>query len=279
MPPLMARFLLIAAAALAFSPPAGIFSQTTAAPRENSAPAGAADDPHVIFSEANRRFEEARSDEDLIRAAEGYRRLLDRGLKNSQLYYNLGNTYLRLRDHGQAILNFRRALLYQPDHAKAIAMLEYARQQVSLAERFDTGGESPILRTLFFWHYGLAFSTRLEALILALLFFWILLAARLFTRLPYHRFLIAALLAVAIALGVSLGAQLLLQRGAEAVIVAKEAEVRSGNGPDFDLVFKHPLPSGIEVKILESRAHWHFVEFPGGVEGWILASAVEEIGD
>jgi tetratricopeptide (TPR) repeat protein len=242
--------------------------------------AGAAPDPSAsadqLFAEANRRFNAPNASEaDLERAASLYRELIDRGHRNAALYYNLANTYLRLGDRGRAVLNFRRALLYDPDHAYSLAMLREARSRVP--DRFLGRDEDSILGTLFFWHFRTTAPERVAALAAFAGAFWTLLALRLFRRVPYHRTLIAGALVAAVALGASLAVEALDARGEDAVVVARQVDVRSGNGPQFPTVYEQPVEGGVELRVIETRGAWRQVEFPDGAVGWVEAHAVETI--
>ena len=52
---------------------------------------------------------------DFINAAKGYEKILSEGFESADLYYNLGNTYFRLKEIPKAILNFERARLLNPE--------------------------------------------------------------------------------------------------------------------------------------------------------------------
>jgi len=232
-------------------------------------------DPHQLFTEANRLFNAARSQEELRRAVENYRALLARGIRNGRIYYNLGNAHLRLRELGPAILNLRRALRYLPQDPYAAATLDYARKQVP--DEFPPQSGGRVLGALFFWHHQVSLSARLWTALMAHAFFWALLLARAFFRLPFHHTALGALLTVALAAFSSAAVETLSQRGEEGVIVVPQAQVRSGNGEGFDPVFSEPVHSGVEVRILESRGAWKLLEFPNGVRGWLRESAVESV--
>ena len=49
------------------------------------------------------------------KASKIYESILSGGMESANLYYNLGNTYFRLKDTPKAILNFERAELLAPD--------------------------------------------------------------------------------------------------------------------------------------------------------------------
>ena len=48
-------------------------------------------------------------------AADIFEKLIDQGATNGYLYYNLGNTYMRLGNTGSAILNYVRARSFLPE--------------------------------------------------------------------------------------------------------------------------------------------------------------------
>lgn len=233
-----------------------------------------AEDPEKIFSHANTLFDKATSDEELREAAASYRKLLGAGIRNAHIYYNLGNTQLRLGEHGLSILYFRQSLIFDPNHPFAPSMLEFARRQV---DEFKASDERQLADTIFFWHSRYSFSGRLWTLIIALIAFWLMLAMRLFTKIHFHRFAMSVALVLALAMGGSVVAEILLSRGEDGVLIARETEVRSSNGENYDLVFETPVRSGVEVRILDTRNLWHQIEFPGGAVGWVPTTAVRSV--
>ena len=80
-------------------------------------------------------------------AADVYESIHQSGLKNGYLYYNLGNTYIRLGKTGSAILNYIRAYKLIPRDENLQANLNFAIQQtrdkIPLPEQSSLG-------TLFF---------------------------------------------------------------------------------------------------------------------------------
>lgn len=235
--------------------------------------------PIEIFTRSNALFESARSEEELRQAAAGYETLLRKGPRNGHLHYNLGNTYLRLGDHGRAILHFRRALRYIPDDPYARAMLDEARRQVREQSPglYRQEPRDDLLNTLFFWHFQTSFRGRLTVLVIASAAFWLLLAVRLRARLPLHRFALATLLVVSIITGTSLALETLAGTGLDAVVTADEVEVRSGKGLEFELALDRPVPSGVEVTVLETRGQWHLIQFPDTSVGWVPEHTVEPV--
>ena len=77
------------------------------------------------FFEANRAYKNDRFQV----AVDGYLKLVENGIENGHLYYNLGNAYYRLGDLGKAILFFERARLLLPRDDDLIFNLSHARNQ------------------------------------------------------------------------------------------------------------------------------------------------------
>jgi len=78
----------------------------------------------VLWTPANQafaagKFEQARAD---------YLQLIATGNVSPELFYNLGNTYLKLDDKGRAVLNFKRALALAPGFEPAKHNLNLALQ-------------------------------------------------------------------------------------------------------------------------------------------------------
>ena len=243
------------------------------------APSAPTESSHAVFARANRLFERAQSENDLRSAVADYDRLLKGGHRNARLYYNLGNTYRRLGENGRAIANFRRALELRPDDGYARAMLEDTRRSIRerMPDLYTKSAEDDVLYTVFVWHFETTLTARLWMLSLSSLAFWLVLSVALYRRFPYYRFLAAGLFVVQVAAGASLSVEALSDRGEDAVIVASEVEVRVGNGPEYDLAIDRPIPSGVEVRVVEARDQWYLVRFPSGDVGWIPARTVEAV--
>ena len=73
------------------------------------------------FRQANAEFDAAIAPETdpesrvsgLERSIDGWMRTMElAGIENGRLYYNIGNAYMMLGDHGRAILSYRRAQRY-----------------------------------------------------------------------------------------------------------------------------------------------------------------------
>jgi len=216
-------------------------------------------------------------------ALAGFESLLQSGLRNGGLYYNLANTYLRLGEVGRAVVNYRRALRWMPGDERARANLETARRMCRV--RIPPPATSEAVATLFFWHVGTSLAARVQAGLAAYALFWLIMLARLPAgrRAPWLKWpaLAAGLLALVLAASVAwdLTAR---QYRIEGVVVAESTELRKGNGDYYEPQLEQPLSAGVEFRLLESRpdvdgAQWYFVELPDGKKGWLRADAADII--
>ena len=70
--------------------------------------------------------------EDYLLSVSLYQKVLKDYGANSELYYDLGNVYVKLENYGSAVLNYRRALKIKPSNRNAANNLAYVEQLVSL---------------------------------------------------------------------------------------------------------------------------------------------------
>ena len=244
------------------------------------AAAGGQPDHKLLLEEASRFFQQASQLEDEAQSADLYRKalirfekLVDDGVVNGKLYYNLGNTYFRLHDLGRAVLNYRRALGYLPEDDNLHQNLLAARSQQQ--DRIDPKQEEMIVKTLLFWHYDLAPRTRLILLAMANLCLWGGLGLR-----TYRRRGVWWPVGVALLLTMMMGSSLLYERfgrHAAGVLVATETMARKGDGLAYGPSFSSPLHAGLEFSLVEKRGEWLYIELADGRRCWVPAEDAEII--
>jgi len=237
-------------------------------------------DRNQLLDEASRFFQQATQLDDQAQSADLYRKALIRfeklvedGVVNGKLYYNLGNTYFQLHDLGRAILNYRRALAYLPDDDNLRQNLRYAESQQP--DRIEPKQEAMIAKTLLFWHYDLSARFRLILLALANAAFWGVLALKL-----YRRQGLWWGLAVTLALSLMMGGSLLYDRlghRAGGVLVSPETTARKGDGQAYSPSFSAPLHAGLLFSLVEKREEWLYIELVDGRRCWVTTDSAEMI--
>jgi tetratricopeptide (TPR) repeat protein len=213
----------------------------------------------------------------------GFQSLIEEGFRTAGLYYNVGNTCLRLGDVGRAIVNYRRALRLRPGDENIRKNLQSARNLCEL--QLPKPAASALAETILFWHYGTSAAARARAGLAAYAAFWLLLLARLVVRRGGAglRWTAGAAAGLALVLGASAGWDRFAAGGRmEGVITAERAVLRKGNGEYYDPQLDRPLPAGVEVRVMETRedvrgAEWLHVLLTDGKEGWLRAAEVEVI--
>jgi tetratricopeptide (TPR) repeat protein len=199
-----------------------------------------------------------------------FSKIADAGVKNSRLFYNLGNAYLRNNDLGHAILWYERALKLAPDDPDLRFNYEYALSQVK-DERDDK--DISVFRILFFWKHALSAETiRLTAIILNAVF-WLAVILRLIQkkkkilRIPAYLILVPAVIFTLTAFYNYYEESHLRQ----AVILPPEVSVRSGLTDDSTELFI--LHAGTRVRIEKEKDEFFRIYFSEGKIGWIKKEA------
>ena len=207
-------------------------------------------------------------------AARKYEYLVEQGVRNGGLYYNLGNTYFWLGDIGRAILNYRRAERLTPAMAKLHSNLAYARHRVGGGvQKTET---RTVVESILFWHYDWSPRTRSVVAALAYLAAWVVMGVRVFRR----RRILTAMALVAWAVVGAMAVSIAVESRSHAqhppgVVVAQQVEVRKGSGQTFVPAFDRALGAGTEFVVVERRGTWWEIELPNGQAGWIPAEAAE----
>ena len=209
-------------------------------------------------------------------AAGAFQALADSNVRSAGLEYNLGNTFFRLGDLGQAVLHYRRAERLAPRDPRVSANLRYARGRVEPI--ITASGESRLLEQVLFWHYQTSPAQRFWALVAFSCVGWPLLLAWLRWR---SRALAAAgLMAVLLAVLNAVSIQWQLREEARyphAVVVQDRQPLRLGRGEGSDLALQQPLGAGVEVRILQQRGDWIEVRLANGQTGWLPNATVENL--
>lgn len=237
-------------------------------------PAGAQDaqPDTTLFLQANQAYKNG----DYAAAAEGYEQLLSQGLRNGDMYYNLGNAYLKNGSLGRALFNFRMAERFMPRDADLEANVQYALDQTR--DTIDCSGATPFWHTFFFWFYKLTSRELGYALLCCNFLFWALLAIKYFFRTES----LGIVASIALFFTVFFGASLLVKhyqttQVKRAVALAREIQVRSGSGPRDTVLFK--LHEGAEMVVEQEDASWAKISLCDGKMGWVQKSSIGILPD
>lgn len=214
------------------------------------------------FAKANQEFAQG----DFKAAIEDYQSLV-RGRQDApNLFYNLGNSYFRMKDFGRAILNYERALALDPRHPEAQANLRIAR---------DEGRALELIQNQ--WERVFAFANENQSAVAAAIAFWIgtfSITAWIFNRrrsaialsiLSMSIFAIAAIASYEISRGKN-------GRGL-AIVTGENVEARLATADTANRVLT--LPAGSEIQIVSQRGDWIYAVLPNNLRGWMPANSAE----
>jgi hypothetical protein len=217
------------------------------------------------------RRDPGRARESFTTSAERFGQLVDDGVVNGALLYNLGNASLQAGDVGAAILRYRQAEAYIPGDGRLAHNLEYAR---SLRRtQIAPSGRRALAAALLQWHDRTALGVRYAIFAAAYLAFWVLLLVDRSRPMPLMRWLAGVLAVIWLAVGASVGADLLADdRERAGVVLDDDVIVRKGNGEGFEPQFEEPIHQGVEFELLDRRPGWLRIELADGNTGWIPES-------
>ncbi len=224
----------------------------------------------VLFQKGNESYEAG----DFDQAIEEYQKIVDLGIKNSKVFYNLGNVYFRKNQLGRAILNYRRALSLDPRDEDGIANLKFAK--LFALDKIEERRVNPF-SNLLHWFLDLWSTDELTILVslsycLSILFGILILFTRSRRALLWG---LSMFLLVFVVFSSSLAAKLYFDSIESGVVIAPQAQVRSGPGEDYTLQFTGH--EGLEFQISGDSEDWYRILLPNGVRGWIPKEAVEII--
>ncbi|MFA6033304.1 MAG: tetratricopeptide repeat protein [Myxococcota bacterium] len=209
-------------------------------------------------------------------AIEGYSSVIAAGVKNPDVYYNLGNAYLASGRTGLAVLSYERALLLDPGDADARANLELAKKPLQDEAAFTRAIKNPVDDLLHRLPVG---TVMVPAVVLWAALFLLLMVRRI---MPMGAFR-SGLSVAAIPVGVLALVFVILSAGAvwvrdyrpRAVVLSGSAVLKEGPNQSFKTLIG--LREGLTVEVKGDENGWVKVTLPGGVNGWVRGETIERI--
>ena len=232
------------------------------------------------FSEANDAFQRG----DYREAVRHYETLVQAGIRNEALFYNLGNAYFRLAAEeddklGHAIYYYERALRVAPGFEDAQFNLGVAREAVQnkVTDRLHEAEGDPfwvrVVTTFSIAHLTVAF------LALNALFFAALVGLRFMATGFARTGLLVGTVFVAIAgaaAGLLLWGHVMFVDHVDVAIVLPD-EARLREGPDQARTDRGQVHAGLRVHLVDREPGWVRVRLANGHEGWLPEDAVGEL--
>lgn len=206
----------------------------------------------------------------------GFSAAVEAGAKNAAIQVNLGNAAFQAEHVGEAVLAYHRALRFDSETTAASQNLAHIRSRMPewVPARPASEDSQPLL---FYRRISPADRSHLAALFFALSAASLAISVRRREG-AWRGLALTGGLAWALLL-----ASTVFDAADEdvdlAVITAEETFARSADSRLAALAYPEPLPSGVEVEILEERAEWTRVRLQNSRDVWVRGSNVSRVID
>tara|TARA_Y100000758_G_scaffold252613_1_gene189105 strand:- start:8 stop:751 length:744 start_codon:yes stop_codon:yes gene_type:complete len=208
------------------------------------------------------------SEKRYAQSAEAYEALIDKGIRSGYLYYNLGNTYIRMGKTGPAVLNYVRAQKWIPRDENLEANLKFAIQQTQ--DKIEPPAPGT-LSTLFFWSNDFNLNELIYLAIGLNFVFWVSLALWLYF--PSLKIIRNALFCFLLLSFFSIGVKLKSESDFKlAVVLAERVEIKSRRAEDAVTLFQ--LHEGALVTVTDKYEKWLEVRLNDEQKGWVPKNSI-----
>ena len=250
--------------------------------------------PVEVFTRGNRHYEAGKYEA----AIESYSTLVQRGVVDAHLYYNLGNAYYKAGMMGPAMLSYERAARLAPRDEDITENRGLLRSLLRDRQFLESPG---LVTRAVSWVPRRLTTRELAGLSIAFYLLLVLIAAgfvlreRPFVSRWYRTLSLAspgrllglektgdfvlAMFVVSVLLATTAGTTAARYRMESqrwgAVVLEEEVPVYSGPSTDATLQFN--VHEGTTVRVTETHAGWVEIELPGELSGWIRSDAMERI--
>ncbi len=223
--------------------------------------------PHKAMADSTAVFIDAIQDYktgDFQQAALKFESIAQSHVHNPYLYYNIGNSYLKAKETGHAILWYERAKILAPNDPDLNFNLDYAHGLVK-----DKKEDSvKIMEILFFWDNLISIKIiQIMAVCFSALFFiWasiqVIRKQKVFSGFGIILFSLFTITTAIVSVNYYKQAAWL-----NAVIVKNEAVIRSGMADTSTKLFT--LHAGTKIRVLEQRDGYLKIRFSNDKIGWV----------
>ena len=202
-------------------------------------------------------------------AATIFEELISQGETNGYLYYNLGNTYMRLGNKGNAIRNYLRAQLLLPRNENLDANLRYAINQTQDQISPPPGG---LITGILFWVDLIRLFEHFELLILCNFIFWCICIASLYYRKSLWRSLKKISITILLVIFFSTGIKYHLSKQTLGVITDQKVAVKSDRNTQNITIFE--LHEGAIISVGQEDGKWVYITVSSDKSGWIPIESI-----
>lgn len=230
-----------------------------------------AQNPESLYQQANLLYNESAYDS----AAAVYEKIINKGYSSAELFYNLGNTYYKLRNYPLAIYYYEKSLKLDPQN-------EDTRHNIDIARLFITDKIEDIPEIFVKkWWKGLSNSLTLNtwAVITIIIFTILLLCVFIYIiartkALRKSTFFIGIILIILMICSFTISMQKYdyINSKNEGIVITPTITVKSS--PSQTSVDLFVLHEGSKVRILDKTDEWNKIKIANGSIGWLPSSTI-----
>ena len=233
--------------------------------------AGAQNMADSLWNDANAHYANAQYQE----ALENYLQIESSGQESPALYYNIGNTYFKMRYIAYAILYYEKALRLEPNNPDILYNLQVAREQcIDRIEPVPTFFVTKWIRESHqILSSGMWAVISIGLLVLALVLFLVFFFAR-GVRFRKASFILSIVIFLFAILSTTFAWQSRKEATREdlAIVLSAVSSVRSAPGTQGkDLLVIH---EGTRLRVLEQMGDWARIELEDGRQGWVALNEI-----
>tara|TARA_B100000029_G_scaffold58977_1_gene53197 strand:- start:95777 stop:96652 length:876 start_codon:yes stop_codon:yes gene_type:complete len=223
-----------------------------------------------LYRQGNLLYEKGKYAE----AGRVYNRIIENGIRNGNVYYNLGNSHYKQDQIGAAILAYEKALRLLPRDEDVRNNLKIANKRSIDQINFELSWFEGIILDIVTMNETLLIMTITGFMATLSLVFYILTPNRSIAIRARYLLLITGIIFF-IAVGftlIKLYDHLIYNEG---IILRKTAVIRTSPNNDSEAAFT--LHEGAKVRLVENRDAWTKIQLPDRKNGWIMKKEIEEI--
>lgn len=224
-----------------------------------------------LFTKANELYNQNAYDS----AARVYENIINKGYSSAELYYNLGNTYYKLRNYPMSIYYYEKSLKLNPNNSDTKHNIEIAREFIS-----DKIEEVPELfiktwlkktSNIFTLDTWAILSLIILGCMLVSLFFYLTSRTRVLKKSMFFTSIVFIILTVC-TFSISAKKYKYMKSDNEGIIITPTITVKSS--PSTSSVDLFVLHEGSKVKILDKTGDWEKIRIANGSIGWLPSSTI-----
>ena len=208
------------------------------------------------------------------KAKEYYEEFVQKGVRNFNLFYNLGNTYFKLENYGLSRLFYEKALKFRPLNKDLVFNSKLLQARLKDKEENEESFLQHIFKEIYYF-----FSINLLSIFVLICFILIMLTIVLLTlaekpttKIVVRVFMVIFSILFMIFLIFAVGRLNEFYNKNFAVIVDETVFAYSGPSSDFQQVFT--IHKGLKVRVEKFDKYWVLIKLQSGNGGWIEKNSI-----